>query len=93
MLPIDVLLILPLGFLATVLAGWHWLGAWSLVHAFALPLLCIFEWYWTRLALRLRADFRYLKAGKRARALKEERAALFTQLKNILYHGKTRNDR
>ena len=93
LLPIDVLLILPLGFLATVLIGWHWLGAWALLYGFALPLLCIFEWYWTRLALRLRADFRFLKAGKRAAALKEDRAVLFTKLKNILNHGKTRNDR
>jgi len=91
LLPIDVLLILPLGFLATVLIGWHWLGAWSLVHGFALPLLCIFEWYWTRLALRLRADFRYLKAGKRAQALKEKRAALFTKLKENLYPWKNKN--
>lgn len=83
-LPIDVLLIIPLGFLATVLVGWHWLGPWALLHGLALPFLCVFEWYWTRLALRLRADFRYLKAGKRAAALKEKRAALFTKLKNIL---------
>ena len=83
-LPIDVLLILPLSFLITVLVEWHWLGAWSLLHGFALPLLCIFEWYWTRLALRLRADFRYLKAGKRAQALKELRQKLFTKLKNNL---------
>ena len=92
-LPIDVLVILPLGFLLTVLVEWHWIGAWSLVHAFALPLLCIFEWYWTRLALRLRDDFRYLKAGKRAQALKEKREILFTKLKTILNHGQTRNDR
>ena len=93
LLPIDVLLIIPLGFLATVLIEWHWLGAWSLVHGFALPLLCIFEWYWTRLALRLRADFRYLKAGKRAQDLKERRAALFMNLRKNLFHGKTRTDR
>jgi hypothetical protein len=84
LLPIDVLLILPLSILLTVLVEWHWLGAWSLLHGFALPLLCIFEWYWTRLALRLRADFRYLKAGKRARTLKELRQQLFTKLKSIL---------
>jgi len=92
-LPIDVLVILPLGFLLTVLVEWHWIGAWSLVHAFALPLLCIFAWYWTRLALRLRDDFRYLKAGKRAQALKEKREILFTKLKTILSHGQTGNDR
>ena len=84
LLPIDVLVILPLSFLLTVLVGWHWLGPWALLHGLALPFLCIFEWYWTRLALRLRADFRYLKAGKRAAALKEKRTALFAKLKNIL---------
>lgn len=92
-LPIDVLLILPLSFLITVLVEWHWLGPWALLHGFALPLLCIFEWYWSRLALRLRADFRFLKAGKRAKSLKEKREILFTKLKTILNHGQTRNDR
>lgn len=84
LLPIDLLVIIPLSFVITVLAEWHWLGAWSLVHAFALPLLCVFEWYWCRLWKRMCADIRYLKAGNRAKELKDKRELIFTKLKSIL---------
>jgi hypothetical protein len=84
MLPIDILVILPLSFVITLLVEWHWIGAWSLVHACALPALCVFEWYWCRLWNWLRADLRFLKAGKRTQVLKQKREMIFTKLKTLL---------
>lgn len=84
LLAINALLIFPISFLVTVLVEWHWIGAWSLLHACALPLLCLAEWYWCRLWKHFCADIRYLGAGKHAEELKEKRELIFTKLKSLL---------
>ena len=86
-LAINVLVLLPVSALVTLLVEWRFIGAWSLLHAAALPFLCLFEWEWCRQARRWLADCRFLKAGRRVDALRVARQSIFDQLKSTIYHG------
>ena len=81
LLSIFCLLMLPLSTLITVLAEWHFIGAWSLLHAAALPLLCVFEWNWFQLLQDAFAEFRCRRHGA---AIRELRTRVFQRINNLI---------
>lgn len=63
-LGIDVLVLMPLAAILTfcctgALLGWQY----GLIHVVAIPFLCIFEWYYARMARETFADFRFLRTN------------------------------
>lgn len=72
LLPIFCLLMLPLSTIITLLAGWPLIGAWSILHALALPFLCVFEWNWFQLLQKAVAEVRFLRHGAAIRPLRDQ---------------------
>ena len=81
LLAIFCLLILPLSTLITLGAEWPFIGAWSLIHAFALPFLCVFEWNRFQLLQKAVREVRFRKHGAAIRPLRDQ---VFKRIKNLL---------
>ena len=81
LLAIFCLLMLPLSTVITLVAEWPLIGAWSLLHAAALPILCVFEWNWFQLLQKAVAEVRCLKYGA---PIREMRRKVFQRIKEII---------
>lgn len=83
---VNTLVLLPMAALITFIvtglcAGW----LWGLVHALALPFLCIFEWYYAQLLKNTVSDIRFRNLAARSHLLSLRQQA-FEPLEEKLYH-------
>lgn len=83
LLALFCLVILPLSIVITLAVEWPFIGAWSLIHALALPFLCVFEWNWFQLLQKAVAEARYRRHGAAIRPLRDR---VFNRIKSILQY-------
>ena len=63
------------------MAEWPLIGAWALLHAALLPILCVFEWNWFQLLQKAIRELRYRRHGAAIRPLRER---VFNRIKNLI---------
>ena len=81
LLAIFCLLMLPLSTLITLAAEWPFIGAWALLHAALLPILCVFEWNWFQLLQKAIRELRYRRHGAAIRPFRER---VFKRIKDLI---------